>query len=413
MQIKQAVILCGGYGKRLMPLTKNTPKPMIKINQKPFLFFLLKQLSDNGIKEFLILNGYLGNKISKYFNDGSQFGWKINYSQGPLEWNTAKRIMMAKNQIKKNFLLLYSDNYIHFDIEILKKKFKSSNSIITLHIAKKFKGNIKIIKNSNNFIDYNISRKKTDYNFVEVGYMLVDKERLFNNFVKINNSYNYNFSKILNKLCKRKLISAVNIKGDYNSISDIKRLKITRLFFKVKKIILLDRDGTINKKSTKGRYIEKWQDFVFIRENLKALVKLSKLGFQFIIITNQAGIARKVLTEKNLNFIHTKMQEKLKNKGIIIKDIFVSPDLWGTGSTTRKPAPGLFFAASKKYNLNLSQCIYIGDDIRDCQAAYNAGSNSIFLGKKEEIKLLNKKQYPLGVFKDMYKATNLINKFYK
>ena len=57
--IKQAVFLCGGIGSRLMPITKNVPKPMVLVNEKPFLFYLLKQLSDFGIKRFLLLTGYL------------------------------------------------------------------------------------------------------------------------------------------------------------------------------------------------------------------------------------------------------------------------------------------------------------------------------------------------------------------
>ena len=69
MIINQAVILCGGKGTRLNNLTKKTPKPLLKINKTPFIEYLINNLSRHGIKEIILLCGYLGHKfISKYHN---------------------------------------------------------------------------------------------------------------------------------------------------------------------------------------------------------------------------------------------------------------------------------------------------------------------------------------------------------
>ena len=65
-KINQAVILCGGKGERLRPLTQSTPKPMIKIDNRPFLEFLIKKISSQGINRFVILSGYLGDQIKDY-----------------------------------------------------------------------------------------------------------------------------------------------------------------------------------------------------------------------------------------------------------------------------------------------------------------------------------------------------------
>ena len=67
MLIKQAVILCGGLGTRLKPITDHVPKPMAEVNGKPFLEYLILQLKDNGIKEILLLTGYKKENIEEYF----------------------------------------------------------------------------------------------------------------------------------------------------------------------------------------------------------------------------------------------------------------------------------------------------------------------------------------------------------
>ena len=121
MQVSQAVILCGGRGERLRPLTENLPKPMVNVLGRPFLQFLLDQLSENGIKKFVLLTGYFGEKIVECFGDGSKWGWSITYSHGPVEWLTAKRIHEALDQIDNEFLLLYSDNFAHLRLKELKQ----------------------------------------------------------------------------------------------------------------------------------------------------------------------------------------------------------------------------------------------------------------------------------------------------
>ena len=94
--VKQAVIFCGGLGTRLLPLTKNMPKPMALINKEPFLKHLLDQCKSNGIKDFLFLCGYKHNKIKKYFENGKKFKVKISYHYNPHYIETYKRIYEAR-----------------------------------------------------------------------------------------------------------------------------------------------------------------------------------------------------------------------------------------------------------------------------------------------------------------------------
>lgn len=119
----QAVILAGGRGVRLGPLTDNMPKPMIPINGKPFLQHQLKLIKSAGISEVLILVGYLGAKIEAHFGDGSKFGLCIEYSHEKTPLGTGGGLKNAENKIRDEFLLLNGDTYLPMNYERLVNAF--------------------------------------------------------------------------------------------------------------------------------------------------------------------------------------------------------------------------------------------------------------------------------------------------
>jgi len=109
--IRQTVILAGGEGTRLRPLTQNMPKPMVPVNNRPFLEYLIDMLKGNGISEAVLLLGYLPEKITGYFGDGSNFGVDMKYSIGKVSDKTGTRIKNAGPLLDDVFLLMYGDNY--------------------------------------------------------------------------------------------------------------------------------------------------------------------------------------------------------------------------------------------------------------------------------------------------------------
>ena len=128
-QPTQAAVFCGGIGTRLRPLTDTLPKPMAPVHDgKPFLHFLLDQLSEQGIRRFVLMTGYLADVISDYFGDGSQWGWDITYSRGPVEWDTGRRLWEARALLDERFLLLYSDNFAQFSLQSAFALHQSSNA---------------------------------------------------------------------------------------------------------------------------------------------------------------------------------------------------------------------------------------------------------------------------------------------
>ena len=127
----------------------------------------------------------------------------------------------------------------------------------------------------------------------------------------------------------------------------------------------------------------------------KVTAPLSEEGFKFIVITNQAGVARGMINSLELEKIHKNMISELQKDDIDILNIYTCPHHWDDDCKCRKPKPGMFFQASRECALRLDQTLFIGDDIRDCQAAYNAGCGSIFVGNSDELKILSQKEQPI------------------
>lgn len=380
----QAVILCGGLGTRLRPLTDNLPKPMVIVNERPFLHYLLEQLAEQGITKFLLLTGYLSEKISNYFENGSKYGWSIEYSVGPIDWDTGKRFWNAHAKFDNQFLLLYSDNFVQFNLLKLIKFHNKLGTPVSLLLSQKSKGNIKISQDGR-ILAYDKTRNGIGFDYVEIGYMIIQREAVLKELPQCKDFPDFSFTELLKKLAHTQSLSGMVVHDGYHSISDPERLNLMSEYLRPKKILLIDRDGTINIKAPKGEYITKWEEFSWIPETCRAMQQLSKKGFKFIVITNQAGIARNKISPEALENIHKKMIEELNVIGIEILKIYMCPDHWNVNSLMRKPAPGMFFQAAKDFNLRLDHCIYVGDDERDCAAAANAGCGMVYITDQESL----------------------------
>ena len=389
-RLQQAVVLCGGLGTRLHPYTDHVPKPMILCNGKPFLWHLLQQLYEQKINRFVLLTGYLAEKIESYFGDGSSWGWEIHYSKGPVEWDTGKRIWEARAEIDDQFLLLYSDNFAPFPLDKVIALHEKNQSSLTFMVAPKKPGNINLNK-AGIVQKYNNNRSDKSLDYVEIGYMIVEKGQT----LAFYETSECSFSSVLKKMAVQHQISAWIQRDAYHSISDPGRWKKTEEYLKSKKIILIDRDGVINKKAPKGEYIRTWEEFEWISDTRVAMKLLAKKGFKFIVITNQAGIARGMVGLNELEKIHINMKKELLSDGIEILDIYICPHHWDEDCLCRKPNPGMLLKASKDWLLRLDKTLFIGDDYRDSKASYNAECKSVLIGEKTEIAKLLEREMPI------------------
>jgi N-acetyl-alpha-D-muramate 1-phosphate uridylyltransferase len=111
----QTVILAGGLGTRLRPLTETIPKPMLEVCGKPFLEHQLELLRSFDFRDILVLAGYLGEKIEEYFSDGRKMGLRISYSFDKTPMGTGGALKLAGKLLDDRFVLLNGDTLLPID----------------------------------------------------------------------------------------------------------------------------------------------------------------------------------------------------------------------------------------------------------------------------------------------------------
>lgn len=143
--------------------------------------------------------------------------------------------------------------------------------------------------------------------------------------------------------------------------------------------LFLDRDGVINIEI--GDYITNELDFELNPEVYPIIKKANEKGWKVIVITNQGGIGKKLYTHEKLKLIHQKMYDLMSQNGCFIDDLFYCPHHpEHTGRCIcRKPDSQMLEKAIHIYKLEKSKCLFIGDNIRDIEAANRAGIRGMLI----------------------------------
>jgi len=141
--------------------------------------------------------------------------------------------------------------------------------------------------------------------------------------------------------------------------------------------LFLDRDGVINKK-LEGRYITDFKDFEFIKGSLDAIINLKSVFNKIIIVTNQQGIGKEIMSVEDLHIVHKKMQEAISKEFKCINKIYFCPHLESEECECRKPGIGMLLQSKADFpDINISNSFLVGDSDTDIQAGKRFGVKTI------------------------------------
>ncbi|HLJ45211.1 MAG TPA: HAD family hydrolase [Bryobacteraceae bacterium] len=139
-----------------------------------------------------------------------------------------------------------------------------------------------------------------------------------------------------------------------------------------RRCVFLDRDGVINEKPRDGEYIRDWSEFRLLPRVIDWIRLFNALGFLVIVVTNQRGVARGVMSAADVEEIHSRMTAELARHGARVDDVFCCPHEENT-CNCRKPRPGLVLQAQDKWDVDLAHSLLIGDSDRDAALAVGCG----------------------------------------
>ena len=345
---------------------------MVPFHGRPFLEYLLEYFRAQGVTRCLILLGYLHEKVSGHFGDGSAFGMEIEYDVQPVEYDTGSRLRAARNRIDDEFLMVYCDNYCPLDLERVGAAYRQAGRLAQVVVYRNRDGytrsNLRV--EDGRIAIYDKTRTAEGLQGVEIGFLMARKEILKFLPEKGNPSFE---REVFPHLINRGELGAFETDHRYYSVGKTERLPLTEAFLRRSPTVFLDRDGVLNKKAPKACYVKSWDEWDWLPGAKEAVGRLSKAGYRLMLITNQAGIARGRMTLGDLEDIHAAMREDLEETGGRIQDIYFCPHGWDEGCECRKPGIGMFLQAQREHHLDLSRCLYVGDDERDAIAAEKAG----------------------------------------
>ena len=394
--MSQAVMLAGGRGTRLAPHTDHLPKLLVDVAGRPFLEHLLDGLVREGVTELLILAGYRSSQVVAAVS-GLDQPVRISVVEGDPDWSTGERLLQAGELLQERFLLLYTDNLTVFSLARLSELAESTRAKIVLSACPNPRGNlVRDPEAGPHVVSYLPDRSMGQASWVEVGFSLVDRDYLLPLLQRTAAS----LPDALAKAAEDGAVAADFLPYPYHSIGDPGRLETTGQTLEPRRVLLIDRDGLINVRPPQACYIERPEDVRFIDANVAALVTLAAEGFKFIIISNQAGIGRGVLTADDVRRVNAFIVKGLADAGVEVIDVYMCQHSWDAGCTCRKPKPGMLTRAARERHLYLPKTVCVGDDERDVEAGNAAGTQTILVSDQLETDA----GPTLGVYRDLVAA---------
>lgn len=397
-KLDQAVILCGGFGKRLGHLTKITPKPLLNFSKKPFLEYILRHLARYGIKEVILLCHYKKDQFIKKYHKKKIYNLKIKCVAERTPLGTYGALKNSSKYLKSFFLLLNGDTFFDINLRDFIYKFNYKNFIGGLAVAKKNGNRFSKILIKKNYV-YKFNIKKNYNSFINSGVYIFSKKICNIKFKKFSSLENDVLPKFINK----KKIQALKYLNKYNNFIDIgvpkdyiKVEKFLKKTFK-KPSIFFDRDGVINEDYG---YVHKIKNFKWKKNVQKTIKFLNDRNYYVFVITNQAGVGRGYYKEKDVIKLHNWINYELRNQGSQIDDFFYATyhktskfKFTSKEKKLRKPNIGMIKLAQKKWLIDKKKSLVVGDQITDIMMAKKAFLKSILIKKEDDLFKIIKEYY--------------------
>jgi D-glycero-alpha-D-manno-heptose 1-phosphate guanylyltransferase len=399
-QIKEAIVLAGGFGSRLKEVVNDVPKPMAIVNGKPFLHYVLEHLSLNGITSVVLSVGYKREIIKAFFRK-HYLQMDIHYAVETEPLGTGGAIKLGLEKIKGEHCFVLNGDTL-FDVELNQLSATANDSCIlaTKEVENASRYGTLDIDEANNILVFK-EKEEAAKGWINGGVYLINKA-IFDG--KLPSSFSFE-KVILPQLAQKGKLKAVKASGyfkdigipeDYFQFQKDKYIEFTELGLNKSWTLFLDRDGVINERLVDD-YVKLLNELRIIEGVPQAIAIFNSIFNRIVVVTNQQGIGRGMMTADDLEDIHGFISNVVETYEGEISKWYFAPQLKAENSNYRKPGTGMGLHAQQDYpEINFSKSLLIGDSETDIEFGMKLGMKTILLTNSSNVS--TKADY---IFKDL------------
>jgi D-glycero-D-manno-heptose 1,7-bisphosphate phosphatase len=383
--LRQCVILVGGMGTRLGSLTADTPKPVLTVGDRPFLAWLLRELSRYGFEEAVLLSGYLSDTLRNAVGEMAAHlprPMRIVHAVEPVRAGTGGALFHARHLLDERFLLCNGDSLLDCNLAPLMAARATDTPdvigrLLLRHLPDTSRYGVVTTKGEivTGFREISENPTTAGPGTINGGIYIFDR-RILDHVTEVCSLER----EILPRLAADGRLRAQTGQGYFIDIgipADLLRAQADLPRRLHRPALFLDRDGVIN---LDHGHVGTRERFEFTATAREAVALATNAGWHVFIVTNQSGVARGYYSEQDVAALHAWLQGEMLQAGGTIDDIRYCPfhpqaaiAEYAVASDWRKPAPGMLLDLIRAWELTPGTCVLVGDQPTDLAAAAAAG----------------------------------------
>jgi D-glycero-alpha-D-manno-heptose 1-phosphate guanylyltransferase len=385
--ITEAIILSGGMGTRLREAVPDLPKTLAPVACRPFLAYVIDGLRMQGIRRFIFSLGFRSEAVVAFLQEAyPTLDYTLVVEDEPL--GTGGAISLAlQSALTHHVLVANGDTLFRIDLEKLEKVHLESKARCTLALKEmqQFDRYGAVEMDANGGIQSFQEKRFFESGLINGGVYLLDREKL----VELLPQGRFSFEKdYLEKSVGEGRLAGSIQEGYFIDIGipedwaraqqDLARPPLDLKTVDGSWTLFLDRDGVINEERV-GEYVLRWDQFIFGPGVLKSFKQLSDRFGRVLVVSNQRGVGRSLMSEAELQSIHLEMQREVGIVGGRIDRIYYCTEKDDT-CFFRKPNPGMAWMALSDFrDIDPRRSIMVGNKPSDMRFGRAAGFYTVFV----------------------------------